>query len=456
MPTWVGGAPAVKQITTLTVAGTPGSTETLTVTCNSKSMVVTLPAGQTTSQVATEIAASLMANSQTDPAPATGYTRSVGGREIPEFRDFTAEASGSTVILSSLVAGTPFTVTLAESMAAGTFTQVATQAATGPNHADNVANYRDGALPGGAEIMDAEGAVDILYGLTFLHTGTIAAHIQIDLSKFTGQIGLPPTNAGGGYDEYRDRHLKAYSPNASERRLLLHASGQTNLSSKPIYIQLGTNMATVEISAGRGNPTIPNIEIYVGMVEGTTVISAGSVLVNQTEFDAALYCGKDSGSNADCRVIGRSVNVEDAQIITVYSGFVSFDEDIEYTAGAGGLLNIYGGSVEISDESFPDAAIAVRNVKVYGGTFVPRITAAISTTTNTIEVFSSGTVDFRSGTIPQDWAAVKLHSGAAIHDPRGLSGDGTNNIYDTVGCTFDQLSARNLPGNLRYTTSAIP
>jgi hypothetical protein len=72
-----------------------------------------------------------------------------------------------------------------------------------------------------------------------------------------------------------------------------------------------------------------------------------------------------------------------------------------------------------------------------------------------IDVFSGGMLDLRKTNILQNIDAVNLHAGAMLYDPQGLAGDGTNNVYNFVGCNPSQLSALQLPANLSYTTAAI-
>lgn len=456
MAIWVGGAPAVKQLSTGTVAGTPANTETLTVTCNSKAAVLTIPAGQTTSQVAAEVVAMVNANTPTDPAPATGYTRSVGGREIPEFRDFIAEQNGSVVNFYSVNAGTPFTITLSETMAAGTFTLATPTAATGPNHADNAANYRDGVLPANGESFSAEGIVDILYGLGFMVDGSLQCSLYIDLSLYTGQIGLPAVNAGGGYDEYRDRHLELKSENTTEKPIVFYSSQGSANSSKPIFIMLGAQHSTLDVIAGRGTPPNPNIEFVRASggstVEGIARVTAGSVKFSIVTFTENVYLGSETAGNNSRCFFDSTCSISGADNFWLLSGYASIQCPTEGMTS----FRVYGGTCELS---YPFADASTNHcdlIEVFGGGTLLVSQRGATTGSTIVEVFGGGVVDFRPATTHLTFTRIKLHAGAGIYDPQGFSGTSAGVcVYDLEACTWDQLSVRDVQPDKRYTTAVI-
>ena len=123
---WTGDAIPVAQVTTLTFAGAGWvAAETITITCNSKDLIVTLSAGAaaapTNDEVATMIHAAINAGSATANLQFT-ESKNIGGQQIPEFADFDATVAGAVVSLTSRIAGTPFTVTEATDSVAGTCT----------------------------------------------------------------------------------------------------------------------------------------------------------------------------------------------------------------------------------------------------------------------------------------------------------------------------------------------
>lgn len=457
--TFVGGAQARKQIDTCTVAGTPASTETLYIECNAKRLTLTLPSGQTTSQVAAEMAASINATSADEPEPATGYTRSCGGREIPEFRDFTAEASGSTVILTSVTSGVPFTVTVGETMASGTFTKAATQTATGPNHVDNAANYRDGALPVANETFSAEGDVDMLYGLDYLDANNVNVSLEIDLAIYTGQIGLPATNANGKYDEYRTRCLEfdGGAGVAQGFRLYDSVAGAGAQSTKIIRLDFKARDGdTIIVEAGRGVPATPNITLVGTGNPDSPVIVEGSVRC-EIGFTGTPVFGRDGGADGALLAVlvgGASTGnpLEDCETATFRSGVVRIHRSDRYDGGGvAGALNILGGKVYLlgpNQSNRPTYNIYKGGTLLCEGTY--------DSGGADVYVFSGGSLDLSGGTSVCGFASVNLYSGSNILDADGLAGDGTNNVYQFVACSPTDLTGSKLPANLQYTTAALP
>ena len=144
---WLGLAAPTTQIETITVANTWATNDTGTVTVNGQDLILTIGAVATTTGIATALAAAINAANRTDSLVGT-ESRNRGGQEIPEFTDFTAEASGSTVVLTGNYPGKPFTVSVSESTAGtGTLATTTTVAATGPNHFDNADNWSGATLP---------------------------------------------------------------------------------------------------------------------------------------------------------------------------------------------------------------------------------------------------------------------------------------------------------------------
>jgi len=135
-PIWQGRALAVPQITTLTVGGTVGAGDTVSVTINRKTATATAVSGDTTSTLAGKLYDAIKALTTAGTAPEFAEVSWLDPR-IAGTASFTATSAN---------AGTPFTLTVA---ATGTTTlsQAATQAATGPNDLANAANWSGNALP---------------------------------------------------------------------------------------------------------------------------------------------------------------------------------------------------------------------------------------------------------------------------------------------------------------------
>lgn len=195
--TWLGRAAAQSQKTTLTVAGTWAANDTYVITIGGAALTLTIGALTATTDVANAIKAMIAGESALGTE-----TRNALGNAIPQFAELTATVSGSVVTLTG-PAGKPFTVgSLATTAGNGDVTAATAQAATGPNHADNVLNWSTGSLPGAGDTVYLRNtSASILYGLTGI-TGTLTA-VYID-STFTGYVGLSEINPAG-YQEYRTK-----------------------------------------------------------------------------------------------------------------------------------------------------------------------------------------------------------------------------------------------------------
>lgn len=212
---WTGGAPAVAQVTTITVGGTPATSDVVSVSIGGKTMEVTIGTSATATAVADEIAASFNASSTTSPAPAAGYSRSIGGQSIGEFQEITATAASGVVTLTG-TPGIPFTLTVTDD-GAGTYATSTTTSATGPNDLANAENYLGGALlTAGDTLVCDRGSYDIKWNLSYYRD--LGTPVQFDLictSDFRGTIGLEPVYLNDAetvtHPEYRDRYLEIYS-----------------------------------------------------------------------------------------------------------------------------------------------------------------------------------------------------------------------------------------------------
>lgn len=199
---WIGAALDVTQVDSITVANTWAAGDTATVTIGTRQIVVTVGATVTTAAVATAIKEAINGDTITGDA-----TRSADGGDIPEFEEVEASLpSASVVYVTGRTAGVPFTMTVTENTAGtGTATRAAVTACTGSNFFDDADNWDTGVVPADTDTIYFDNSdVSVLYGLD--QSAIEPAAIYIDQS-FTGDIGLPEVNAGGGYHEYRSQYL---------------------------------------------------------------------------------------------------------------------------------------------------------------------------------------------------------------------------------------------------------
>lgn len=227
---WLGTAPPVAQVDTLTAGGTIEATDIFKMTINGKTLSVV--AGSTVAAtVATTIAAAWNALTA-----ANGY---------PEFAEITALAtSGGALTLTADVKGKPFTCTVSSTETNGdaadaqTFGTASTVANSGPNDWSTATNWSGGAVPVDSDdVIIEDSAVDILYGLDQSSIQPTSLTIR---RNYTGKIGLPNRNAGG-YEEYREKYLKI-GPTT-----LTVGVGDAGAGSSRIKIDAGTDQTAVTV-----------------------------------------------------------------------------------------------------------------------------------------------------------------------------------------------------------------
>lgn len=246
---WQGRALAVAQISTVTIGGTPASGNTVWVEINRRRVTYTVPATPTVNSVAAGLYALIQ-------ALATGGT-------APEFAEITwTDPAGSSAVITatSATAGQPFTMTVGQTGGGASITLATPTAATGPNHADNAANWDSNSVPTtGDDVTVPAGTPDILYGLDALNDqmGTVRL--------LGGRIGLPDRSGTspddpGSYFQYRTKRFALESATAvyvgdgttAPEFLRLEITGST---ATPIRVMNGEGTAdadAIQISAAAG------------------------------------------------------------------------------------------------------------------------------------------------------------------------------------------------------------
>lgn len=203
---WLGNALAVRQVTAWVFGGTWEASDIINITCNGKTISVV--AGSTvTATVAATVQAALAAST------------------ITEFTEVTWTVDTATITATAVtrMAGVPFTFTFSTTETGGgaadaqtidgttSSTGTDSTACTGPNWADNTANWSGGALPVDGDDVVIRRPVGIMYGLTGL-SGVYPATLKIYSAFWAGggQIGLPEIRGSGtsAYNEYRSRFLQ--------------------------------------------------------------------------------------------------------------------------------------------------------------------------------------------------------------------------------------------------------
>ncbi len=327
---WRGGiAVARADQWSLTLSGTwtAGDTITLSVPDASTGVSITLTLGSTvtTTQIAAELAT---AWNDATAALGTGYSVTERGANIPQMAEYTAVASGSTVVFTADVKGVPGTIAASRVTASsGAVSMSNTVAATGPNFANNALNWSGGTLPADTDVAWVENTdVPILYGLDQSAIELAALYIPM---SFTGTIGLPDQNPNG-YPEYR----------------------QT-------YWQIGPAVLEVGDGAGTGSGRI--------RIDSTADVCALTVLNTGSPLDPDLPALLWKGTNASNTLaqVGGSVGV------AVFGGETATLATVATTGGSlvtgsgvtlSGALVAAGGSWDIN--SLVDGSLTVNGATV--------------------------------------------------------------------------------------------
>lgn len=391
---FIGGAEAVAQVATIVVSGTWATNDTATITCNGKSLVLTIGATVTTTSIATAIKEMINGTAITGDA-----TRSNTGDNIPEFTEFTATVDSSTVTLTGDTAGKPFTISVvANTVGTGdlTLTLEAT-AATGTYHWDNADNWDTGSVPVSTDsvVIDSRALNDIRYGLD-QNAVTLAS--MIITNGFSHKIGLKPINedvSNQKYPEYRETSLKISAT-------LFSIEGQGSGSGR-IKINLGANASTMSISArGTGETTnVPAVLILGTHASNIARITRGHVgfafYDEETSHLATLDVGFEDNQAGDSTVVcGGGVDLADATI-TQSGGTLTIDSACATTTQSGGTLNVKSGNqTTITGDG---------NVNIIGALTVTNLNS------------SGGTLDFRKGIGTVTVSNCAVGKQTTIHDP---------------------------------------
>ncbi len=262
---WLGRAQAIAQVDTVTMSGAGNwvTGDTITLTINQKSLVVTVGASVTDADVAITVKEAWEDEDFTDTT--ASKTPADGGQDIVEFAQITATVSGDVVTLTRDTPGDPFVLTVTESVSGDeTATEATATAATGPNFYDNADNWTLAAAPIATnDVFVDDSSISILHGLG--QSGVALASFTV-ARNYTGTIGLPKQNVGG-YVEYRADYL------AIDATTISIGNGEGSGSSQ-IKIDSGSTQTAITIES-TGSPPF-GLEAFIW--KGTHVNSTLEVI----------------------------------------------------------------------------------------------------------------------------------------------------------------------------------
>lgn len=383
---WLGRAAATFDKWTITVANTWAAADTGTITINGKNLTLTVGTTATTAQIAVELTTMFNGGGTFGAA----YSSTNTGDQYPEFNEITATTSGSTVILTCDTAGVPVTISVSEVTAGtGTLSIAHTTTATGPNYWDDANNWDGAAVPQtGDDVYIDDSDVDILYGLA--QSAVTLSTLTIG-STFTGDIGLPKTNANG-YPEYRADYLAISATTVSIGRGNGQGSGR-------LKIDYGSVANTTEIMA-TGSPAETGLEAI--LLKGTSITS---LEVHTGSVGVAPH-GADTATITTLRNAAGAVQCYTAATITTVNnsgGSLVLHKSPTTLNQNGGVVTILG-----------SAAVTTANVRQ--GTLYYNSSGTIATIN--IAELGAATVDCSGDISPRTFTTTNLYAGGRIVDPQ--------------------------------------
>ena len=397
-----GGAVAVKQVDTITVANTWATADTVTLTINGRDLVITIGADTTTANVATIIKQAFNGDTQTgtgDHTVAPPIADS-GGQAIPEFTEIVAAVASSVVTLTANTAGVPFTLSVVEVTAGtGTAVEATPTAATGPFYWDNADNWDTGAVPVDSDdIVFDQNSGSVKY---VLDQGAVTPNSISIREGWDGEIGLPQINddaVGNPYVEYRATALK------------IGNSGDAN----PYTVTIDSSkLAGARFDFDTGQVTVNVFNTGPELDDGTpNVILKGSHASNQVNVNR--------GSVGVAHLPG-----ETAVVATLRVGFVvnvAGDSNVKCSDGVTlTTINQQGGFLEIATATtlidMTDGELTVLDgahtaINVDGGICLYRSTGTLTT----LNAGNGGTADFSRDMRDRTVTNCNVFAGASVLD----------------------------------------
>lgn len=328
LKSWIGGAPAVAQVDTLTVGGTPAVSQVYTVTIGSASVSYTALGSDTNATIATALQALLAASS------------------FGQFQDCSWTVSGAVITATAVLAGQPFIVSGSAS-GTGSLAVATVTANAGPNDISVASNYDAGAVPVTGDTLYVSGTgYDLLYNLQALAGVTLAA--RAISSTFqpgpngNATIGLPGTNTMGAspYQEYRQRYWQCGVTN--------DAIGYgTGACSDFILLDYGAVQTSCAVNATGTSSTQGEAALQIKGTNAANIISvvSGEVAIAPNGDDlstvATLYIGSQTGGSPTV-TSGANATITNC---TMVSGTATFGSGPTTIKKTGGNASILGGNL---------------------------------------------------------------------------------------------------------------
>lgn len=431
-PRWIGASLNKRQLDTLLISGAGAANDTLTLTIDNVDFAITVGGTTTTAGIAQTVKEAFNGEALADTtASATVGTSDRGAQFIPQFSEFTATLSGSTITFTGngtgALAGKPITMAGTKS---GTVTITYTANATTPTsqyHANQADNYSTNVVPANDDtlIFDA-GNIDMRYQLSL---GVQLAALKKFMS-YSGNVGLPEyniDNAAKQYHEYRNTYLVTNNNTVTCRGDLELGSGKGSRRFKwdygagrtDVYVygkaeRLESGVPCILLKGSHASNTLTNLAGDVGLAFflGETAVYAAIASGDGPQSDAQTYCGVGC-TLATVRLNGGSIQTNSAvTTATAYSG--TWDH---YGGSTIATLDLLGKAATWR----PHAACTVTNATIYGKLDLSE---------------AGGTVTFTN--------LVQFYEGAELYDPDGRA------VFSAgykINCPSDKFKVTRPPGD---------
>jgi hypothetical protein len=378
----------------LTVGGTPAT-----------SQVYSVLMGLNNAKVVSYAATSLDTNSTI----AAALQLLLAATTMPEYLEviWSYPGTGAVITATAFTPGVPVTIS-SSATGTGTFVTATTVASSGPNAWDTASNWSLGTVPVSTNAVFLTGANSIFYGLP--QSGVTLASLTAD-STFTGQVGLPPFNAGNnsnfsggatgssGYAEYRPQFL-AISPTT------LTLGGGSGAGSGFFKIDGGT-VAFATIVYSMGSPAVqgyPALQVKGTNASNTIIVLQGNVgvAINPGETAAfdSIELGYETQQATDANVVlGSGVTLTSCPIVQ-NGGTLTFSSTILSLLMNAGTATGYLSS-------------AITTLNAQSGTYHHQSSGTITTTT----VGAAGTLDLSQDPRQRTLGNTTVNGGGTLNDP---------------------------------------
>lgn len=331
---FVGNAPLIAQVITLTLGGTWEVGDIIKFAFGNKTY--SYPVTSTTISVITAaLEAALQALSASD---------------YPEFGEMTFDSTATTVTLTSNTKGReiPVVVTTTESNGdaadSQTLSQSTTTANSGPSDWNCAMNWSGGAVPVSTDDIILDGAIcnaSLLYGLD--QNGIQLASLKA-INGWSGALGLPERNEDAtAYDEYRTTELKADITAID----IASASGRIKINGQAVQTaitvrSMGASLDALPAFQWRGTHADNTLTVLSGTV-GVALKASETATVNTLrQSGGEITCSSGVGTFTSILKAAGTLTIESATTALVNdSGDVTINGSGAHAAitNNGGTIN---------------------------------------------------------------------------------------------------------------------